>query len=536
YAQDKDQVFLYTDDGNFHSAKPYYSPDSGAQLAQAITDYSSKNSGNYYKADVAIRDVLNEIEGSSNICQRPKFLLLVVGDDVIDDDLFAEIAQRTKDSHTKLVVFHTPTVSGRKLNDETVYRSFAEGIGGYYISIASNNSSSFFNLISSHRQIFSTSYHSNSSESGTHSLEFIYKGKAVRTKGDNSYMVSLLAPQVTLIAPSIIERIATQTADAGYLYDKSAESITLEITFPDAVSRKIDTAAFLLISQAGNPEVRVPVTLSSSSEGNYQFVWSFGDIGDKKQNDFVIRVEIVDELKLVSTSSGTQVTILSYVPLIYVTERYLVYILLGVVIILIVLVVIVWRRGGKGVQLVKKVAGDIRKTIVGGGTKGKSLATLNIIAGPTDMIGKDLKIYTERVKLGRDPQLADMTFYTPDAKSSISGLHASIEKANGLWRIVAVSTSKSETFVDDAAIPFNQPCPLNNGQTVRLGYLAQQPVTFTFNTDTQSDAPRKTNIVGDDDINKTDVSPDTMPFGTFKQTGTTELGQETDDIFDEFRA
>lgn len=194
--------------------------------------------------------------------------------------------------------------------------------------------------------------------------------------------------------------------------------------------------------------------------------------------------------------------------------------------------VIVWKRGDRVVQGVKNVAENIRKTIIGGGKRGKPLASINIKDGPVNAIGKDFKIYTERVKLGRDPQLADMTFYAPDAKSSVSGLHASIEKENELWRIIAVSTSKSETFVDGGAIPFNQPYPLHDGQEVRLGYLAQQPVTFIFNTDA-SDAPRKTTL-GDldnsDDINQTDVGsgPTPIDFGT---PGETKTDSDMDDDF-----
>jgi len=172
----------------------------------------------------------------------------------------------------------------------------------------------------------------------------------------------------------------------------------------------------------------------------------------------------------------------------------------------------------------------VRKTLVGGGVRGKPLATLTVNDGPPNMIGKELKIYTEIIKLGRDPQRADMTFYSPDAKSSISGLHARIERVDGYWRIVAVSQSGSETFIDDVAIPFNEPRSLINGQSIRMGYLAQQPVVFTF-TSLISDEALKKPVT---DIRGTDVSPDRLVVQKTREIKPQSQGQD-DNFFDEFR-
>lgn len=118
------------------------------------------------------------------------------------------------------------------------------------------------------------------------------------------------------------------------------------------------------------------------------------------------------------------------------------------------------------------------------------------------MIGQEINIYTEVVKLGRDPQRADITFYTPNTNSSISGLHTRIERKDGTWYIIAISHSGSETFVDNYAIPFNEPYHLQNSQTVRLGYMGQQPVIFTFST-MPIDTPVQTTVF---DYRKTDIT------------------------------
>lgn len=193
-------------------------------------------------------------------------------------------------------------------------------------------------------------------------------------------------------------------------------------------------------------------------------------------------------------------------------------------IIIIFLQIIIFRRQPKLFfsqvgKSVSNVVGAVRRTIVGGGRRGKPLATLRIIEGSPAMIGQELKIFSESIKLGRDPQKADMTFFTPEANTSISGLHARIEKVNGTWRIVAVSSSGSETFVDDTAIPFNEPYPLNDGRIIRLGYLAQQPVVFRFTSEV---------------VEKT-IPSNVIKISADKRTPLKQPKDDSDNIFDEFR-
>ena len=159
-----------------------------------------------------------------------------------------------------------------------------------------------------------------------------------------------------------------------------------------------------------------------------------------------------------------------------------------------------------------------------------------MIDGPQGMIGQELKVFTEAVKLGRDPQRADMTFYAPEANSSVSGLHARIERVNGAWRIISVSQS-SETFLDDIAIPSNEPYPLQSGSTIRLGYPAQQPVVFSFYPAVGiTEMPPRRTETGDVDIRKTDVSDVTMATGAKGMTPKRAEPDKSDDsVFDEFR-
>lgn len=535
YIAEKDKFFIYTDEGGSHSAREYYVPDPTKSLVEAISEYPITNSQSYFTAEKSVLDVLAKAE-ANNTCQRPRFLVLFLGDDMIDNDLFMQVLQRVQESNTKLIVFHVPTVSGGKLNDASLYSSVAQQ-GGFYFSAIEDNYNAFVNIISPYRQSFSTFYDSNLGDDGIHEVAFLYHGARMNTVGNTQYSTTILSPTITLHAPSTIERTAQQVTDTGYTYDGTSTTLNIDVDFPDGILREINTKAILTTTQDGGLAENRDVTLSKVSDNEYQLVWNFGKLNDAQQQNFSLQLTVTDEFGLSALSGTSQVIILSYVPMNLMTERYLVYILLAVVVILSVSMVIVWRRGGRVVQGVKNVAENIRKTIVGGGKRGKPLASLHVTAGPPDVLNQDLTIYTERVNLGRDPQQADLTFYSPDAKTSISGLHARIERMNGTWRVVAVSGSKSETFVDNEAIPFHQPYPIRDGQTIRLGYPAKQPVEFEFRTDMpdEEDILRKTEV-NMTEINKTDVSPETMPLGSF-EAGETELGglDDADDIFDEFR-
>lgn len=533
----KDTAKIVTDDGN--RAQTYFPNPVDAKLSQAIANLQTNTVGSPRFADEAVRSVLGDIDGNFNTCQKAKILFLVVGDDAITKELSPEVVERAKKSFVKIIVFHVANPRDGSFNSRSYYEQMAIDSGGQYVQILSTGDMgrSVFNTISDFRQSYTTSYRSNAGVSGSHEITFLYQGANILAKGSNIYSVSVIQPVATLVAPTSIERTAKQLVSTGYMYDKTSETISIKVDFPDGFRRNISSNATLIVNRPGQGELRIPITLdASSSDGSYQFSWDLATIGDQPSTDMVLKVELIDELQLAFTSQDTPVTVLNHVPVSLMAERYLVYIMAGIVFLLVVALIVMWRRMGnlvaRGGEAISNVIGVIRKTIVGGGRRGKPLASLKIIDGPPSMINQELKIFTESVKLGRDPQKADMTFHAPDANSSVSGLHARIEKVNGAWRIVALSTSRSETFVDDTPIPFNEPYSLESGQTIRLGYLAQQPVVFTFSAEASAqsvDAPRITEV----DFRKTQVG-DMGPI-VFNKNTSKKSEDSVDDIFDEYR-
>jgi hypothetical protein len=268
------------------------------------------------------------------------------------------------------------------------------------------------------------------------------------------------------------------------------------------------------------------------------------------QNNATVQVRVVDEYGYQGISNPVQIRILNVIP-VELTEamvvenlvtKYMVYGLLALVLVLLVVLVIFWRRlnafmkSGAIGQMVAKV----RKTIVGGARK-NPLAVLVVLEGPQRLIDKELKVFTESVTLGRDPTQADFTFYS-DSNSSISGLHSKIERSNGQWRLVGISKSGNETFLDDKPISNFEPQIIRSGQRIKMGYDGQQPVELEFReaSDSASDGKQ-------DNGRKTKFREQTVPGFTsefdFDSSEATvksekkesETGQDVESLFDSFR-
>jgi len=544
YNDSKDTAKVVVDDGN--GAQIYFPSPTATKLSTAIANFPTTKVGSPRFADEAVRYVLNDINSSFNTCQKAKILFLIVGDDAITKELVPEVVQGIKKSFTKIIVFHIANPRDGSFGSRSYYEQMAVDSGGQYLQIVPTGDMGrfIFNTIASYRQSYTASYRTQNGSSGSHEITLFYKGANIPTKGSNTYTVTVLQPTATLEAPTSVERAAKQLVDTGYLYDETSKTLTVKVDFPDGYKRDISSKGTLIISRSGQGDLSLPIDLVPISDTSYQFAWDLASVGDQPRSDVALRVELVDELALTFASQDTPVTVLNHIPFSLMTERYLVYIMAGIVFLLVIALIVMWRKLGnlavRGREAISNVAGAVRKTIMGGGKRGKPLASLKIIDGPPSMINQELKVFSESVKLGRDPQKADMTFYAPDANSSISGLHARIEKVNGRWRIVALSQSGSETFIDDMAIPFNEPQPLHSGQTIRLGYLAQQPVVFTFTSEASNevaaDAPRITEM----DYRKTQVAgmdpADSINISTDKKEALKQSSKDTtDDIFDEFR-
>lgn len=542
YDETRDVAQIFTDEDNL-TTQLYPSPAFN-NLSQAVANFPTVKVGSPRLADNALRSIMDNIDGSFNTCQKPRILFLVVGDNAISENLAADISVRARRSFTKIFLYHTANPYDKAYNSRSYYEKMVVDAGGQYIQIVSGGDAARLvsEAIAGYRQSYTGVYRTNNGASGSHDISFVYKGENILAKGATSYTINLLSPQISLVVPSIIERTAKQSIDTGYVYDKTSQMVSVSVAFPDGFPRAVSSVGTLVISGSESGETRNSIVLIPTSGDIYQFNWDLADIGDNVRKDLVIKVELSDETGLSFNSPDVSVAILNHIPLNLMWERYLVYIMLGIVLLLFIALLAMRRRMGtlmaRGRDVFTNVVDVIRKTEIFG-RQSKALAVIKIVDGPPAMINQELKIFTESVKLGRDPQKADMTFHSPDTKSSVSGLHARIEKVNGNWQITAVSQSRSETFVDEVAIPFNNPQPLRNGQKIRLGYHAQQPVTFIFNTDVSNITMDDTLATGSYDVRKTEIVSEpanVVKISSEKREVVKQQSKEdTDSFFDEFR-
>lgn len=553
YNEQSDTIKIYTNQNN--DSQVYYpNPDNGNTLAETITNFPTDLDTNYRTINRSLDKLLKEIETTPDPCHNTRFIIVVSGDNVLAEDEVSAYSQRVKASLAKLVFLHVNGLYSGTYASSNIYGEFANQSGGVYRQIKSldNDIKPGFDMLMQYRQTFTATYRTNYGAGGNHEISAIYQNENIPVKGQATYPLSIISPSVSLIGEAVINRSAqSKTVSGEYVYNSESLPYTIKVDWGDTFPREIKNASLLL--REGDIEDQTSVSLTPKGENEYEINWNYSTVKTSGIHPVYLTVKIVDEFGYEAISSPLNITITNsteiadkvptWVPTVF-------GVFAVVVVVLIILMIFMWGKMRKlaqqGGAVISKFAGEVRKTILGGGKKGKALATLKVIDGPAAMIGQDLKVYTESIRLGRNPQLADMTFYGPDINTSISGLHARLEKMGGNWRIVAISQSGSETFIDDQPIPFNEPAMISNGQKIRMGYFAQQPVILEFSTEqvesqtqisTNYDDPRKTEF-----FTQQSDSP-AQPARLFGRPGNNVAPQvnkkpaadQSDSIFDDIR-
>jgi len=498
-----DDVKIYTDEEN--TATLYY-PDlsNGNTLAQAISKFKTDKGTQPYQVMNSLNAVLDEIESNPVSCQKTPVIVMIVGDGVLDTSKLAKISERINTNSIKLSLLHIPHPTDLNgFRSESDYKTFTKQVRGDYIAITSLDQggvTSAFDQLIQFRQAYSAEYHTNNGANGSHKIEASYNGTSILVEGEASYNISLTPGQVKLSNDALV--IPRNKKPDGS-YDKEAQTFQATVSWPDGHILKLDeTKAILhIVRNEDGFKKDITVNLTDKTNGMYEFSWVFEDIAPKDSNHYSITLEVFDEFGNALTTPANNVIINNLLPPAPPPQLPLwFYIVVGsvgflvlVVGILVLVLFLKFRNFSfieRGRQEAAKIVGDVKKTFIGGGgSRKKPLFILRVIEGPLNMIGQDLPVYTESVKLGRDDRKADLIFYGVDTNSSVSGLHARIERVGGMWRIVAVSESGSETFVNGVAIPFNEPHELNSNDKIRLGYLARQSVELEFATNIASPKP-----------------------------------------------
>lgn len=495
YNQQLDTVKIYTNEDN--RANVYYPGVSGGTVRDAILNYpiDEKNKDlSFRSVSNSLRAALDEIDSKSDACARMPIIILVIGDNALPEVELDFFVSRMKESTAKVVLFHLPVPSTKELSLQNKYLKFTQDIKGIYVSLPNADAletkvTTAFGGLTGFRQIFSASYRTRYGDNGKHNILASYQANLVQVQGNNSYTIQRQPANVSITNGDISIQQASE--------QDTTRTLLLSISWQDNYLLELQKQAKLHITDTEGLEEIIPITLIQRGD-DYEFAWDFGSKVQQQTAKFRLFVEVFNEFGESLQTPVNQVTINPFIPE-EVSDGgeipfWLILVLGGMalffVFVLIIFFIIFQKFRSTSAQtpqeFLKSATENIKKTIVGGSNKRKPLALLYIVDGPKKMVGQDINIITERVNLGRDPQKTDMTFYDLETNSSISGLHAIIERVNSAWRITAVSESRSETFVNGVAIDFQKPKELHSGDMVRLGYLARQPVEFQFISDIEN--------------------------------------------------
>ena len=450
---------------------------------------------------IGVNMALDEIRASNEGCTQPSAIVVISGN----------ISFSYSNPEMISVLVNTATITGTQIHvvqtsSQTAafgfFSQLTDGTGGSISrpssSIGSNSSELDANLFSKLKDLrgtYSLAYRTASGASGTRNLTVLLNGVASTAETQSSkYAIDLQPANVTLQAPlegAHLTRTAEVFLDPGFIFDNDTIPIEFTIDWPDGIKRIPSQIRVIGITPSREITIQ-DFSGTEPSRSSYQVEWDVKDLTSEGDNPLGIRVEITDELGVKTVTSPVNFNVRNVIPESVAKQtteeinknlkitQYLVYALAGLIALAIALIIIFRKKikqafssGGKIGMAIE----NVRKTIVGGtGRRKNPIAKLEVVR-PTE---ETKSIFTEHVKLGRDPNISDYTFFTLNSECSVSGEHAHLVKKRDGWKIIAVSASGSPVFVDKERINMHEEVPLRNGQTVELGYEDLGSALFRF--------------------------------------------------------
>lgn len=449
----------------------------------------------------AIEFAANQIGGKNNPCGRQGAIVVFTSGNrwTSQDSIQKSVENIATISNSPIHFMHLGNTSSDTFSD------IANKTKGQYIRVgktltydSGDLDQNIFKSLRAMRGSYTLTYRSTNGTSGTRDLAVTQKGAPVSYDTQRAkYTVNLQPPKVTILNPvegSDVLRTATVYSEPKFLYDQDVVPIEFKIEWPDGYRRTPSKIRIIGTTPTGEITIQ-EIAETELTRDTYNLSWNVDDLTSEGTNPLGIRVEIIDELNLQSITTPSNFTVTNHIPesvaketvkVIEVisgdlkTTQLMVYILAGILGLIILLSIIFRKRIKQAFSATGKIGmaiETVRKTLIGGGGRRKNpIAKLEVIS-PTNEVKS---IFTESVKLGRDPNISDYTFYSINSECSVSGEHAHLVKKRDGWKIIATSHSNSPVFVDGQRINMHQEYPIVNGQTIELGYQDLGSAVFRF--------------------------------------------------------
>ena len=450
---------------------------------------------------IGVNMALDDIRASAKGCAQPSAVVVISGN----------ISFSSSNSEMVNLVVNTATEIGTQIHVVQTstqaaafgfFSQMTDGTGGSISrpggSIGAGSSeldNSLFSKLNNLRGTYTLSYRTTSGASGTRNLSVLLNGVASTSETQSSrYSIDLLPANVTLQAPlagADIVRTAETFVDPIFTYDNDTVPVDFTIDWPDGIKRL--PSQIRVIGITSTREVTIQDFAGTEpNQTSFHADWDVKDLTSEGDNPLSIRVEITDELGVKTVTTPVNFNVRNVIPETVAKQttqeikknlqitQYLVYGLAGLIALAIALIIIFRKKIKQAFSATGKIGmaiENVRKTIVGGtGRRKNPIAKLEILRPTVEV----KSIFTESIKLGRDPNISDYTFYTLNSECSVSGEHAHLVKKRDGWKIIAVSASGSPVFVNEQRINMHEEVPLKSGQLVELGYQDLGSALFRF--------------------------------------------------------
>lgn len=444
---------------------------------------------------------LDDIRAGGKGCTQPSAIVVISGNirfSYLNSSTVETLVATATENGTQIHVVQTSNQAAAN----GFFNQLVDGTGGTItVPAASLNAGSsdldpnLFSKLNNLRGTYTLSYRTAGGASGTRNLSVLLNGVASTAETQSSrYAVDLQPASVTLQSPTagiVVDRTAEKFLDPGFEYDLDIVPITFTIKWPDGIQRIPSKIRIVGITSTGEVTIQ-DITSSDPNQNSYKADWDVKELTSEGDNPLGIKIEITDELGIKTVTTPVNFNVRNNIPESVAKQttqviqenlkitQYLVYALAGFIALAILLIIIFWKKikqafsaGGKIGMAIE----NVRKTIVGGtGRRKNPIAKLEILRPTVEV----KSIFTESIKLGRDPNISDYTFFTLNSECSVSGEHAHLVKKRDGWKIIAVSASGSPVFVDEKRIKLHEEVPLQNGALVELGYQDLGSALFRF--------------------------------------------------------
>lgn len=448
-----------------------------------------------------VKMALDDIKATGQGCAQPSAVVIISGNisfSYANTETVSLLVNNATEIGTQIYVVQTSeqTAAFRffsQLADGTggdVYRPTG-GIG----SGSSELDSSLFSKLNNLRGTYTLSYRTTSGASGTRNVTVLLNGvSSTSTTQSSRYDIDLQPASVSLQAPTAgaeVIRNAVTYLDPGFEFDTDTVPVDFTIDWPDGIERVPSQIRVIGITSTREVVIR-EIMATDSNQSTFSADWDVKDLTSAGDNPMGIRVEIIDELGIQTSTTPINFNVRNVIPETVAKQttqeinknlkitQYLVYALAGVIALAILLIAIFWKKIKQAFSSSGKIGmaiENVRKTIVGGtGRRKNPIAKLEVLRPTVEV----KSIFTESIKLGRDPNISDYTFYSLNSECSVSGEHAHLVKKRDGWKIIAVSASGSPVFVNEQRIKLHEEVPLKGGYLVELGYQDLGSALFRF--------------------------------------------------------